>query len=81
MLPSKYNKLDKLLKSQKLNIKSFEDKGQGKFKFLDIRVKEADRLTTFNNLRNYDSIQNNIWTEICAQELQPHDRQAHAFFS
>ena len=52
MLPSKYNKLDKLLKSQKLNIKSFEDKGQGKFKFLDIRVKEADRLTTFNNLRN-----------------------------
>ena len=55
MLPSeqkKYKELYNLLAAEKLNIKEFKDAPTDKLKFLDIRVLEADRLSTFKKLRD-----------------------------
>ena len=52
MLPSKYKELDKILASEKYNIKEFKDASIDKLKLLDIRVLEADRLSTFKKLRD-----------------------------
>ena len=52
MLPSKYKLLDKVLTSEKLNVKSFKDASTNNLKLLDVRVLEADRLSTFKKLRS-----------------------------
>jgi len=53
MLPNekrKYKELYNLITAEKLNIKEFKDAATDKLKFLDIRVLDADRLSTFKRL-------------------------------